>query len=128
MKKLELLKKVLLMLSVFALICGASVVSKATTGNVEDLLNDGNITNVEHRNTASGNTATNSQNTTQTNTSVNNANPANIAAVQNNKTNTTNTTTTLPKTGVSDTAMWLLIASCVIAAIYTYKKVRDYNI
>ncbi len=126
MKKLELLKKVLLMVSVFALISGVSVISKATTGNVEDLLNDPNITNVEHINTAPDQSTTNTtQNTAPTNTPANNAGSANIAAVQNN---TTNTTPTLPKTGVSDTAMWLLLAACVIAAIYTYKKVRDYNI
>ena len=42
---------------------------------------------------------------------------------------TTNTTnTTLPKTGVDDTIMWVLIGVCGLAAVYTYKKVRDYNV
>jgi len=36
--------------------------------------------------------------------------------------------TVLPKTGVDDTAMWALIVVSAVAAIYTYKKVKDYNV
>ena len=43
---------------------------------------------------------------------------------QNNQTGNT----TLPKTGANDTIMWVLIGACTIAAVYTYKKVRDYNV
>ena len=127
MKKVKLFKKVLLMLLVFAFICGVSVINKAT-GNVEDLLNDSNVTNIEHVNTSTGDNSTNTANTAQTNTQGTNTQTANIAAVQNNTANKTTNTTTLPKTGVSDTAMWVLVIACVIAAVYTYKKVRDYNI
>ena len=34
----------------------------------------------------------------------------------------------LPKTGVDDTMLWVLIGVSVVAAGYTYKKVRDYNV
>lgn len=44
--------------------------------------------------------------------------------------NNTNTNTdTLPKTGIGDnTGMYIIMGICVVAAIYAYKKIRDYNI
>ena len=51
------------------------------------------------------------------------------ANTNNNIGNTnTNKESSLPKTGVNDTAMWVVIGTCVVLAIYTYKKVRDYNV
>ena len=40
----------------------------------------------------------------------------------------TNKESSLPKTGANDTAMWVVIGTCVVLAIYAYKKVRDYNV
>lgn len=106
MKKLKSLEKILLIITVVACICSISTVNKATgTGDVNDFFN---IPTVEN-NTVPENHQTENINT--------------IGIVQN-----TNTNTTLPKTGVNDTAMWVLIVACAIAAVYTYKKVRDYNI
>lgn len=46
-----------------------------------------------------------------------------------NVTASTYTNTNLPQTGdASDYAIFALIAVCIVAAIYAYKKVRDYNI
>ena len=108
MKKLKSLEKILLIIAVAICICSISTVNKATgTGDVNDLFN---IPKVEN-NTVPENNQTENINT--------------IGTVQNTN---TNTNTTLPKTGVNDTAMWVLIGACGVAAIYTYKKVRDYNI
>lgn len=55
--------------------------------------------------------------------------PANNNSSLYNNTNTTNNTDTLPKTGIGDhTGMYIIMGICVIAAIYAYKKIRDYNI
>lgn len=108
MKKIKKLEKILLMLAVLAIICGISTVNYASeTGNVDELFNIRVINNTTTENTPE--------------------NTANNTATQNISTNT-NKTTSLPKTGVNDTAMWVLIAGCVVLAIYTYKKVRDYNV
>ncbi len=108
MKKLKSLEKILLIIAVAICICSISTVNKATgTGDVNDFFN---IPTVEN-NTVPENNQTENINT--------------IGTVQNTN---TNTNTTLPKTGVNDTAMWVLIGACGVAAIYTYKKVRDYNI
>ena len=105
MKKIKKLEKIILMLVVIAIICGISTVNKAT-GNVDDILPT-DIPVVK--------------NTTTENTSANTIETQNVA--------TNNTASTaLPKTGVNDTAMWVLVAGCVVLAIYTYKKVRDYNV
>lgn len=110
MKKLKKLEKILLIMAVAICICSISTVNKATgTGDVNEIFN---IQKVE--NNTVGEPANNE---------VENINT--IGVVQNTN---TNTNTTLPKTGVNDTAMWVLIGACAIAAIYTYKKVRDYNI
>ncbi len=110
MKKL---KKVLLILLSVICICGiATTVRAEDTGNVDDVYVDiPNFTN----NTG---TTQNPGNNTAT-TPVNNG----ISGIQNNQSQTS-----LPKTGANDTAMWVLIAACVGLAIYTYKKVRDYNV
>lgn len=110
MKKLKKLEKILLIMAVAICICSISTVNKATgTGDVNDLFN---IPKVE-----------NNAVTEPANNQTENINT--IGTVQNTN---TNTNTTLPKTGVNDTAMWVLIGACAVAAVYTYKKVRDYNI
>ena len=114
MKKLSL-KKTMLMVVLMAIVCIVSNVSYAT-GNIDDLLREmenqaGNITVIEEPKT--------NQAVVPTTTTEN--------KVENTNTNT-NTNTTLPKTGVDDTMLWVLIAVSVVAAGYTYKKVRDYNV
>ncbi len=105
MKKIKSLNKIILMLAVVAMICAASVVSNASqTGNVDELFNIPVVNNGA-----------------STQTPVENVPTQNIPA-----NNTVNTS--LPKTGINDTIMWVAIAGCVILALYTYKKVRDYNV
>ncbi len=120
MKKLERVEKVLLILVVVALICAMGVgVQASGTGDVNDLLNNGEISDIpKYGNNAVQNQPTNNQvaNTPRENLQVNKS------------TNNTTNTTSLPKTGVNDTAIWVLVAACGIAAVYTYKKVRDYNV
>lgn len=110
MKNLKNLKKILIMLIMIVCICGIATISKAT-GNVDDLISDIPILNSEPKTTP-----------TPTPTPTPSPTPSgNIGAPTNNN-------TTLPKTGVNDTAMWITIGVCTIVAIYTYKKVRDYNV
>ncbi len=104
MKKLKSLKKVLLMLIVAAIFCSFATVSKAT-GDVNDLFD---IPKVEE-----GNNPTPTPIPTSTPTPT---------------PQPTNNNNSLPKTGVNDTIMWVIIGACVVAAIYTYKKINDYNV
>ncbi len=115
MKKVSV-KRIVLLVAMFALICCASTVSRA--GNPSDLLPPDD-----------GNTIENIQSLPDNNQSVSvptsSSAPSNLMPLN---TNTGKTNTTLPKTGVDDTIMWVLIAVSAIAAIYTYKKVRDYDV
>lgn len=104
MKNLKRLEKILLIIITFAVLFSISTVNKAVqTGDPNDLFQD--IPQVP-------------DNTQQ-------QQPQNIPTPENTN---VNTNTSLPGLGANDTAMWVLIAVCTVAAIYTYKKVRDYNI
>lgn len=124
MKKVNL-SKTLVMLVIVTIICCISTINFAGTVDLNQLPNGNNILNtadiprIDELNNTTNNTATN-------NATVNNT--TNVIGNTNRVGNTTNTTGTLPKTGVDDTIMWVLIGASVIAAIYTYKKVRDYNV
>ena len=105
MKNLKILKKIILMLVVIACVCGISTVNQADTQQTNDVVEL--IPNVQGTSTPTPNqTATPSSTPLSNNT----------------------TSTSLPKTGANDTGMWILIGACVVGAIYTYKKVRDYNV
>ena len=108
MKKIKKLEKILLILAVFAGLCGITTISRATV-DVSEILNIPDFTSsaVEQPPVSSA--------------PVENPPANDIGNVQ-------NTNKTLPKTGVNDTATWALVAVCVGLAIYTYKKVRDYNV
>ena len=71
-------------------------------------------------------TNNNPSNNTQTNE------PANVPApVVGNNTTTTNGTSenTLPQTGVAgDTALFVFIGVCIIAAVYAYFRVKKYSV
>lgn len=126
MKKIKSVEKIILLFVVFAFICGISTVNYAS-GDVNDIMNipyiNGNSTTNPTQNPAPAPTTPDNNNAA--NIPDNNATTnSNISAVQNQNTNSTS----LPKTGVNDTAMWILVIACVVAAIYTYKKVRDYNV
>ena len=108
MKKVRNLKKILIMLAVVLLICSVSVISSAN-GNPEDL-----ITQIPELN------PTPTPNPTSTPTPSPKLTPTPSPTQGNN--------TSLPKTGVNDTAMWVLIGACGLAAIYTYKKVSVFKI
>lgn len=118
MKKLNV-KKTMLVVALMAIVCVISNVSYAT-GNIDDLLREmesqaGNITVIED---------TKPEEPTTNQTEV----PTTTTTPTENKVEKTNTNTALPKTGVDDTMLWVLIAVSVVAAGYTYKKVRDYNV
>lgn len=104
MKKIKSLNKIILMLAVVAMICGICVTSKASTaGDIDDIFQMQVI------------------NTSSTPNTVQSVPTQSVPAK-----NTVNNS--LPKTGINDTVMWVAIAGCVVLAVYTYKKVRDYNV
>ena len=108
MKKVNV-SKIMVLIAIFAIICCISTVNFAT--DVNNL-----IQQIDER---PGN------NTPDTNEG--NKLPENLTPI--GGTNTANTnSTSLPKTGVDDTMMWVLIGVSAVAAIYTYKKVRDYDV
>ncbi len=124
MKKI-ILSKTLVMLVIVAIICCISTINFAGTVDLNQLPNGNNISTndipkIDQINGTSNNATANNATTNNTTN-----NTTNIIGTTNR---TGNTTGTLPKTGVDDTIMWVLIGASVIAAIYTYKKVRDYNV
>ena len=114
MKKVNV-KMITVVMVVIAMICLISNVVYAT-GDAQNLARqqaqiteDPEIHSIQE---VPGNTTQQPQNTTQLPTTAQNK---------------VTTNTVLPKTGVDDTAMWVFIVISAVAAIYTYKKVRDYN-
>ena len=108
MKNLKKLEKILLIIITFAVLFSISTVNKATTtADPNELFDQIPYKENEQTPTPIQNTNTN----TETNINTN-----------------TNTNTAIPQLGANDTAMWVLIAVCAVAAVYTYRKVRDYNI
>lgn len=79
-----------------------------------------------------GNNSTGSttEETTPTNNTPVNNTPVNDAGVSSTLTPTVNNTenTNLPETGIEDsTILYVVLGISVVAAIYAYKKVRDYK-
>lgn len=116
MKKVNV-RKIMLMVVVIVALCVISSVNYAT-GNVNDLIE--NITTLP----SNGNNVVN--NNVNTNNNVQNITP--IGGTNTNTNRNTTTNSVLPQTGVNDTMLWVFIGISVVAAIYTYKKVRDYNV
>ncbi len=104
MKKLKVIKKVLVMLVLVVMINCLSTVNKAEN-LPDDVFQD--IPKVSP-------TPTPSTNPTPTPTPTTNINA--------------NNNTKLPQTGANDTIMWVVIGGCVVTAIYTYKKIKEYNV
>lgn len=131
------LKKLLLISTIVFLICGMMSVNYASS--IDDIINqtainnntandNSNKNNNNNSNTdANANKNTNKDANKNTNTNTNTTTTGNKNANANKNTNV-NTNTSLPKTGADDTVMWVVAISCVCIAIYTYKKIRDYNV
>lgn len=130
-------KKIMLVIALMAIVCLISNINYAT-GSAEDLLkeiygesSDGTTTGTgtaedpeqitvvpgtddKQEQDKSGQEKTTQEPTTTTKTE--------------DKEEETKKETTLPKTGVDDTMLFVLMAVSIVAAGYTYKKVRDYNV
>ena len=115
------LRKTMLVITIMAVICLMCSLSFASGTDVNDLLNG--IPDLEDDNNT--NTPTVGENTATT-PDTNNDN--NVQNINTNISNTNTNNTSLPKTGVDDTIMWGLLIISAVAAVYTYKKVRDYNV
>lgn len=114
------LKKLVVLLVILLLLVGIAVQVQAS-----DIIDLGNfLTNTSTNTSTTENTTLNITTNTTTNTTSN-------SIVQPN-TNTTNTAgsseNNLPQTGVTeDITVMFFIVVCAIAAIYAYKKIRDYK-
>lgn len=97
------------------LIVVACMATKVFAANVTII--GGNSENTERTNTTN-------QTTNNTTTILPTTNTSNVSSYSTSNT----TTSTLPKTGESDMyVVGALIVVCGVAAIYTYKKIRDYK-
>ena len=117
MKKSRLMKSIVIAIVAIVMLGVASSVY-AAENNIQ-VISIGNSTSNETITPTANNTA-NVTNITSNNT-TNNTSNYNVTPVN-------NTTSELPKTGESDIYIaGALLVVLGIAAIYTYKKVRDYN-
>ena len=120
------LKNVVIVLIALLLILGIGMQVMATDSTI-DLDNLGDLLN----NTNSTNTANEVANIVSTNEVTNEATIANTAGtIDQPDTNEEETSSEddLPQTGVTeDITVMFFIVVCVIAAIYAYKKIRDYR-
>lgn len=114
MKKLKSKKIILAVLTIMLIVSLVSPVL-ATSGGLQVI----NENTQSDNNTLSNNTPTNNTNTNTNNTNINTSN--------NNTSRYNNNTNTLPKTGVNDYSIALIIIVCLVSAVYAYKKIRDYN-
>ena len=120
------LKNVVIILIALLLILGIGMQVMATDSTI-DLDNLGDLLN----NTNSTNTANEIANIVSTNEATNEETVANTAGtIVQPDTNEEETSSEedLPQTGVTeDITVMFFIVVCVIAAIYAYKKIRDYR-
>ncbi len=132
MKKINSLKVITLVLMIMLAISVSSRVFADDTPAITTLTgnntNQGNtsIGTISDNTTGNGTTNTNTNNTNNTNNAINNTNVATNLPTTNNSTSTSDS---LPKAGLSSssTIIFLIIATS-ISAIYTYKKVKEYNL
>lgn len=89
--------------------------------------NPGVVINVPATQSA-GNTAAQTNTANTTNTAVNTANTINTVNTVNTVNKVNNNTNTLPKAGIEDSPVGIIMIIGVISAIYAYKKIRDYNV
>ncbi len=121
-------KKNILKIGIVLLIIG---MISLTMQNVQATSFDANQFLGEDGSNSSLNTVTPTPTAKPTNTVTNNSilNQLTNNTVRNNTTNNTNNTnkTTLPKTGTNENIVVGLMVVFTAIAIYTFKKVRDYN-
>ncbi|MFR8104295.1 MAG: hypothetical protein ACLU8F_04345 [Clostridia bacterium] len=118
MKKVSKLSLVVLMFAVIVLI-GTQVFATNNPIDISDpnaVVTSNNTTDTNAVANTTGNTTNNTLPAVNNTTSINNTNSA-----YNN--------TSLPKTGAaSDFTIIALVVVCAVAAVYAYKKIKDYNI
>ena len=114
-------KKVMFIIVLFTMLCVVSTVNYAT-GDINAILQ--NIIQIDTTEQPTQQQPKQEENTVQNIVTLPTTNTTNLSNTNTN----TNTNKELPKTGVDDTMLWVLIAVSVVAAGYTYKKVRDYNV
>lgn len=126
MKRTNILKLITI-IAVVALIIGASQLSYAANTITPIEKSGGNGTN-NTVNTVS-NTESNSTNNTANNTSNNTLNNVTNNVTNNNSTIPVNNSTALPDAGAeSSIGLFVLIGLATVSAVYTYIKVKEYNI
>lgn len=116
------LKKMVVLLVVLLLVWSIAIQVQATNLTLD-------LTNL----TADGNTVDNNGTNTATNSATlnvaTNREASVVQPVANSSANDSSAGNNLPQTGVTEdiTVMFFIIV-CVIAAIYAYKKIRDYRV
>ena len=130
MKRTNILKLITI-IAVVALIIGASQLSYAANTITPIEKSGGNGTNntVNTVSNTESNTESNSTNNTSNNTSNNKSNNTSNNVTNNNSTIPVNNSTALPEAGAeSSIGLFVLIGLTAVSAVYTYIKVKEYNI
>ena len=123
------LRKVLVLLVILFLLVGIAVqVQASDLIDLGNLITDGNTTENTTTNTTQNTVANSTLNVTTNTTSNTTTNTAGNSVVQPSTNRAGSSENNLPQTGVTEdiTVMFFIIV-CVIAAIYAYKKIRDYR-
>ena len=123
------LRKVLVLLVILLLLVGIAVqVQASDLIDLGNLITDGNTTENATTNTTQNTVANSTLNVTTNTASNTTTNTAGNSVVQPSTNRAGSSENNLPQTGVTEdiTVMFFIIV-CVIAAIYAYKKIRDYR-
>lgn len=116
-----------IILIVFLIVFTLSISQVFAANNVIVIERNTSSTNNTNTNKSTTTTVGISNNTTNNNTNTN-TNTNNNTNTNTNKVKTYNTTnTSLPSTGIEDYSLPLIIAICLVSAVYTFMKIRDYR-
>ena len=123
------LRKLVVLLVILLLLVGIAVqVQASDLIDLGNLITDGNTTENTTTNTTQNTVANSTLNVTTNTASNTTTNTAGNSVVQPSTNRAGSSENNLPQTGVTEdiTVMFFIIV-CVIAAIYAYKKIRDYR-
>lgn len=116
------LRNVVVLLVVLFLVWSIAIQVQATNVTLD-------LTNFATTGSGTGNEQTNTATNTATLNVTTNQQGSVVQPVANSSTNDSSAGNNLPQTGVTeDITVMFFIVVCVIAAIYAYKKIKDYRV
>lgn len=127
--KVELIVCIIALLLLAVTINSTFATNTVTDANeIKNLLSGGSTNKLSNENATNileGENKNVNINNVNTNTNITNKNVNNT--INNSTNNSTNNANELPNTGINNPSI-VIVAICLISAIYAYKKIKDYNI